>query len=141
MVQLLCALDFERYTPRTYILSQGDHMSVSKANVLELSRSTVSSYCQLIHTLLIVLTGGSTSEYADNNPPTRSESSSAAIHHSIQRFKVFRTLSDRIFGQASPPGRTTGGFVTSKWTRNMCADSGGYLSSSGTSTFPVSAWH
>ena len=139
MVQLLCALDFERYTPRTYILSQGDHMSASKANVLELSKSTVRSCCQLLHTSLTILIGGPASEYANNNPPTCSRSSPTTIHHSIQRFKVFRVLSDRNFGQASAPGRTAGGFVTSKWARDMCCGSGCYLSCPGTSTFSVSA--
>jgi beta-1,4-N-acetylglucosaminyltransferase len=50
MIQLLRALDFDRYTPRTYILSQGDHLSASKANELELSKSAVSSCCHPIYT-------------------------------------------------------------------------------------------
>jgi hypothetical protein len=135
MLQLLSALDFERYTPRTYILSEGDHMSASKANVLELSKSTVKPCFQLIHTFLIILTGGPTCEHADNNPPTCSKCSSITLHHSIQRFKVFRTLSDRGFGQASASGRTAGGFAPSKWTGDLCDDCGSYLSCSRTSAF------
>jgi beta-1,4-N-acetylglucosaminyltransferase len=35
MLQLLKGLDFERYEPRTYIISEGDQLSATKAAELE----------------------------------------------------------------------------------------------------------
>lgn len=35
MLQLLKGLDFERYEPRSYIISEGDQLSASKAAELE----------------------------------------------------------------------------------------------------------
>jgi len=40
---LVSALDFSRYTPRTYILSEGDHLSEQKAVALEQLKATASS--------------------------------------------------------------------------------------------------
>ena len=40
---LVSALDFSRYTPRTYIVSQGDHLSERKAVALEQLKATASS--------------------------------------------------------------------------------------------------
>jgi hypothetical protein len=36
MMRLVAQLDFDRYTPRTYLVSSGDHLSVGKARELEL---------------------------------------------------------------------------------------------------------
>ena len=136
MVQLLRALDFGRYTQRIYILSQGDHLSASKANELELSNTTVSACCQPMHAPLIVVAGGPPSESEDNNHPTCSRSTPATINHSVQCFEVFRVLSDRIFGQTGAPGRTAGGFVAAQWTRNVCSGSRSSLFRSSSSGFP-----
>jgi hypothetical protein len=35
VLKLLSSVDFSRYTPRTYILSEGDHLSAQKAMALE----------------------------------------------------------------------------------------------------------
>lgn len=40
---LVSALDFSRYTPRTYIVSEGDHLSERKAVALERLKATASS--------------------------------------------------------------------------------------------------
>jgi len=40
---LVSALDFSRYTPRTYIVSEGDHLSERKAIALEQLKATASS--------------------------------------------------------------------------------------------------
>lgn len=40
MIQLLTALDFERYTPRIYFVSEGDNLSVRKAVELERRKSS-----------------------------------------------------------------------------------------------------
>ena len=39
MVRLLYALDFAKYTHRTYVISSGDHLSLSKARDLEAIKS------------------------------------------------------------------------------------------------------
>ena len=132
MVQLLRALDFERYTPRTYILSEGDHLSASKANELELSKSVVSSCRQPICMLLIIVVAGPT---WNNGPPTCSRSTSTTLHYSFQRVKVFRVLSDRDFGQAGAPGRTIGGLIAFEWARDVCGASRRCLFQSGTFVF------
>jgi hypothetical protein len=135
MVQLLRALDFERYTPRTYILSWGDHLSASKFNELELSKSAVSSCCQPMHTPLTTVAGGPTSGYEDDNSPTCSRNPPAALYHSIQHFKVSRARSDRTFAQAGAPRRTAGGFIASERTRDVRGDSRSCLYQSGTFIF------
>ena len=135
MVQLLRPLDFGRYTPRTYILSQGDHLSTSKANELELSKSAVSSYCQHTYTLLIIMAGGPTAGYEDNNSPTCSRNPSNTLYHSIHHFEVSRALSDRGFSPAGAPGRTVGGFIAPERTRDMRGGSRSRLCQSGTILF------
>lgn len=45
---LLSSLDFERYTPRTYIISQGDTLSAQKAIDLERSRAAPNSVRHLL---------------------------------------------------------------------------------------------
>lgn len=48
---LVSALDFSRYTPRTYLISEGDNLSLQKATLLELSKSVDSvalTVCYLI---------------------------------------------------------------------------------------------
>ncbi|KAF9033290.1 glycosyltransferase family 1 protein [Hymenopellis radicata] len=39
-IALLSALDFNKYTPRTYLLSEGDHLSAEKAKELEAEKSS-----------------------------------------------------------------------------------------------------
>ena len=39
-ISLVSALDFSRYSPRTYIISQGDNLSAKKASALELLKAS-----------------------------------------------------------------------------------------------------
>lgn len=39
-LQMVSALDFSKYTPRTYIISEGDHLSAQKAKDLEVLKGT-----------------------------------------------------------------------------------------------------
>ena len=135
MIQLLRPLDFARYTPRTYILSRGDHLSTSKATELELSKSAVSSCCQHMCTHLIIAAGGPTAGYEDNNSLPCSRNPSNTLYHSTYHIKVSRAFPDRDFSSAGASGRTDGRFIAPERTRDMCDGSRSCLLQSGTILF------
>jgi hypothetical protein len=140
MIQLLRALDFDRYTPRTYILSEGDHLSVSKANELEVLKSAVRSCFQPIHPLPITMADGQISRNDDNNPPTCSKSPSTTRRRSFQHSQIFGALSSRNFGQPGVPGRAASGSVTPERAGNMCSSSLCCLFQSGASCISRVPW-
>jgi hypothetical protein len=50
---LVSSLNFARYTPRTYIISEGDTLSAKKAVALEMSRSSDPATVRNIHYLAL----------------------------------------------------------------------------------------
>jgi beta-1,4-N-acetylglucosaminyltransferase len=61
-LQMVSALDFTKYTPRTYIISEGDHLSAQKAQDLEALKGTSVRHlpillCSRILSLLLNIEG------------------------------------------------------------------------------------
>ncbi|KZT72074.1 glycosyltransferase family 1 protein, partial [Daedalea quercina L-15889] len=55
-LMLLSALDFSRYSPRTYIISEGDALSTRKAIALEMSKATPEAHTDRMRKPYAILT-------------------------------------------------------------------------------------
>ncbi|KAK7057141.1 UDP-N-acetylglucosamine transferase subunit ALG14 [Favolaschia claudopus] len=76
---LISALDFSRYTPRTYIISEGDVLSAQKAHDLELSKQTSQSSAQ--YTILTIPRARRVHQRLLTTPPTALYSLLKCIYH------------------------------------------------------------
>ncbi|KAJ7497356.1 glycosyltransferase family 1 protein [Mycena latifolia] len=76
---LISALDFTRYSPRTYIVSQGDSLSSQKASELELSKTTSASPPQ--YTILPIPRARRVHQSLVTTPPTAFYSLLLCIYH------------------------------------------------------------
>ncbi|KAJ7901898.1 oligosaccharide biosynthesis protein Alg14-like protein, partial [Mycena olivaceomarginata] len=65
---LISALDFNRYSPRTYVISEGDSFSAQKARELESSKET--STCPAQYTLLTIPRARRVHQSLVTTPPT-----------------------------------------------------------------------
>lgn len=67
---LLSSIDFSRYTPRTYIVSDGDHLSAQKAAALESSKtSSVCLHSQIVCPSTTIPPGNRQPIFHPNSPP------------------------------------------------------------------------
>ncbi|KAJ7251492.1 glycosyltransferase family 1 protein [Mycena haematopus] len=65
---LISALDFNRYTPRTYIISDGDSFSAEKAHNLESSKNTITDPAQ--YTIITIPRARNVHQPLVTTPPT-----------------------------------------------------------------------
>ncbi|KAJ6586985.1 glycosyltransferase family 1 protein [Mycena vulgaris] len=76
---LISALDFTRYSPRTYVVSQGDALSAQKASELELSKATAASPPQ--YTILTIPRARRVHQSLVTTPPTAFYSLLSCVYH------------------------------------------------------------
>ncbi|KAJ7703133.1 oligosaccharide biosynthesis protein Alg14-like protein [Mycena rosella] len=76
---LISALDFDRYSPRTYVVSQGDSLSAQKARDLELGKATTASPPQ--YTILTIPRARRVHQSLATTPPTAFYSLLSCIYH------------------------------------------------------------
>ncbi|KAJ6593963.1 oligosaccharide biosynthesis protein Alg14-like protein, partial [Mycena capillaripes] len=74
---LISALDFTRYSPRTYVISEGDSLSAQKAAELELSKAT----CPAQYTILSIPRARHVHQPMVTAPPTAFYSLLSCIYH------------------------------------------------------------
>jgi hypothetical protein len=86
MLQLLKGLDFERYEPRTYIISEGDQLSATKAAELEQESD-----------FLPVCTVSLVSEISDHKPRTIHSLRFPALGKSYSQCTLFPLLRSNRF--------------------------------------------
>ncbi|KAJ7462370.1 glycosyltransferase family 1 protein [Mycena galericulata] len=78
-LSLISALDFHRYSPRTYVISEGDTLSAQKAVDLELSKATTHLTPQ--YTLLTIPRARNVHQPLLTTPPTAFYSLLSCIYH------------------------------------------------------------
>ncbi|KAJ7096258.1 oligosaccharide biosynthesis protein Alg14-like protein [Mycena epipterygia] len=76
---LISALDFNRYSPRTYVISEGDSLSAQKAANLESSKATAASPPQ--YTILTIPRARRVHQPLVTTPPTAFYSLLSCIYH------------------------------------------------------------
>ncbi|KAF8210339.1 glycosyltransferase family 1 protein [Mycena galopus ATCC 62051] len=76
---LVSALDFNRYSPRTYVISDGDSFSAKKAHELETSKET--STCPAQYTILTIPRARYVHQRLITTPPTALRSLLMCIYH------------------------------------------------------------
>lgn len=85
VLKLLSNVDFSRYTPRTYIISEGDNLSAQKAIALELSKAgedASGSYGDhASYTLLTIPRARRVHQSLLSTPPTALRSLVTCLHH------------------------------------------------------------
>ncbi|KAJ6499240.1 glycosyltransferase family 1 protein [Mycena sanguinolenta] len=86
---LISALDFNRYTPRTYIVSEGDSFSAQKARELELSKETSTGPAQ--YTIMTIPRARNVHQPLVTTPPTALYSLLKCIYY--MTFSSFHTHS------------------------------------------------
>ncbi|KAG5735118.1 UDP-N-acetylglucosamine transferase subunit ALG14 [Termitomyces sp. T112] len=67
---LVSALDFSRYTPRTYIICQGDTLSAQKATSLESAKNLFSAHGTAKHSILTIPRARQVRQSLLTTPPT-----------------------------------------------------------------------
>ncbi|GLB37474.1 putative involved in protein N-glycosylation [Lyophyllum shimeji] len=80
---LVSALDFSRYIPRTYIISQGDNLSAQKAASLELTKGVLSTKSKDEYTILKIPRARRVHQSLLTTPPTAVVALVACIYHIV----------------------------------------------------------
>ncbi|KAJ7647273.1 glycosyltransferase family 1 protein [Roridomyces roridus] len=84
---LLSALDFERYCPRTYVISEGDSLSAQRARDLESSKASSTKY-----TILTIPRARRVHQSLATTPPTALHSLLSCIYHVTLARKPFADI-------------------------------------------------
>ncbi|KAJ7287472.1 glycosyltransferase family 1 protein [Mycena rebaudengoi] len=79
-LSLISTLDFERYSPRTYIISEGDSLSAQKASDLEISKAKIATPLDK-YTILTIPRARHLHQSLVTTPPTALYSLLACIYH------------------------------------------------------------
>ncbi|KAJ7178486.1 glycosyltransferase family 1 protein [Mycena crocata] len=76
---LISALDFARYSPRTYLISEGDSLSAQKASDLESSKATTT--CPARYAIVVIPRARRLHQPLITTPPTALYSLLSCIYH------------------------------------------------------------